>query len=130
MTITSPPALESLISLCANEDKFYALVWNLQSLHQFLQHNPSSRCEDDYVRLMAHLLETYLNEQKTLVLRKHLGDMIVRQTKDEYAAQYFKQRLVQANILDLLNYYHKLTGQILVLSSVDYDHQKFKVKLS
>ena len=129
MTITSPPALESLISLCGNEDKFYALVWNLQSLYQFLQHNPSTRCEDNYVRLMAHLLENYLNEQKTLVLRKHLGDMIVRQTKDEYAAQYFKQRLAQANIFDLLKHHHKLTGQILVLTSVDYDRQKFKVKL-
>ena len=130
MTITSSPALESLISLCGNEDKFYSLVWNLQSLSQFWQHNPSTCCQDNYVRLMAHLLENYLNESKKITLRKHLGEIIVRQIKDEYAAQYFKQRLAKANLLDLLKHHHQLTGQILVLTGVDYDRQKFKVKLS
>ena len=130
MTITSPSILKHLISVGAHEDKFYCLVWNLQSVYKYLQHNHSSRCEDNYVRLMAHLLENYLDTSKKLALRKHLGDIIARQSKDKFAARYFKQRCAHANILDLLKQHHQLTGQILVLTSVDYDRHKFHVKLS
>ena len=68
MTNTSNPTMESLISVCANDENFYAVVSNLQSLYTYLQQNPSPRCEDDYVRLMAHLLENYLDTKKTIVL--------------------------------------------------------------
>jgi hypothetical protein len=47
---------------------------------------------------------------------------------DEYAARYFKQRLVKAEILNLLKQHRNLTGKWLVITSIDYDHQKFKVQ--
>ena len=128
MTDTSPQTLESLISVCANDDNFYAVISNLQSLYNYLQQNPSPRCEDDYIRLMAHLLENYLDTRKQLFLRQYLGEMIARQAQDNYSAQYFKQRFANAEILDLLKNHRKLTGRRLILTSVDYDRQKFKVK--
>ena len=128
MADISNPAMESLLSVCANDENFYAVVSNLQSLYTYLQDNPSPRCEDDYIRLMAHLLENYLDTRKQLFLRQHLGTMIAHHTKDDYAAQYFKQRFTQAEILDLLKHHHQLTGKRLVLTSVDYESQKFKVK--
>ncbi|MDJ0634458.1 MAG: hypothetical protein QNJ34_14825 [Xenococcaceae cyanobacterium MO_188.B29] len=128
MTNTSPQTLESLISVCADSDNFHAVISNLQSLHQYLQHNSSPRCEDDYLKLMAHLLENYLDTPKQLFLRQYLGEMIARQAQDDYSAQYFKQRFTNAEILDLLKNHRKLTGRRLILTSVDYDRQKFKVK--
>jgi hypothetical protein len=77
---------------------------------------------------MAHLLENYLDTPKKLFLRQHLAEMIARQTQHDYAAHYFKQRFAHAEILDLLKHHRKLTGKWLVLTSVDYSHQKFKVK--
>lgn len=129
MTIASLQTLESLISISASGDKFYALVSNLQSLYAYLRHNSSPRCEENYLLLMAHLLENYLDAPKQLFLRRSLAEMIARQTQDEYAARYFKQRLVKAEILNLLKQHRNLTGKWLVITSVDYDHQKFKVKL-
>ena len=128
MTITSLQTLESLISISANGDNFYALISSLQSLYAFLRDNSSPRCEDNYLRLMAHLLENYLDTPKQLLLRRHLAEMIARQTQEDYAAHYFKQRFAQAEILDLLKHHHNLTGKWLILTQVDYDHQKFKVK--
>ena len=57
-----------------------------------------------------------------------IANMIVGQTQDDYAAHYSKQRFAWAKILDLLKHYRKLTGKLLILTNVDYDHQKFKVK--
>jgi hypothetical protein len=128
MTIASVQTLESLVSISANGDNFYALVSNLQSLYAYLRHNSSPRCEDNYLRLMTHLLENYLDASKQLFLRQHLGEMIARQIQDEGAARYFKQRFAHAEILDLLKHHRNLTGKWLVLTSVDYDRQKFKVK--
>jgi hypothetical protein len=59
---------------------------------------------------MAHLLEKYLDASKKSFLRQHLGEIIARQTQDDYAARYFKQRLAHAEILDLLKHHHNLTG--------------------
>ncbi len=129
MTNTSSPTLESLISFAANDENFYATISNLQSLDSYWQHNPSTQCEHDYIRLMAHLLENYLNASKKLVLRQHLVEMIARQTQDDYAAQYFKQRFTNADLLDLLQHHRSLTGTRLVLTNVDYDRQKFKLKI-
>jgi len=92
MENTAPNTLESLLSLVANEENFSALVSHLQSLNNYWQHNPNPPCQDDYVRLMAHLIENYLDDPKKLFLRQHLVEMIARQTEDDYAAQYFKQR--------------------------------------
>ena len=129
MTNTSPPLLESLISLAGNDENFLAITSHLQSLYLYLQENPSTQCEDDYVKLMAHLLENYLNAPKKLGLRQHLVEMIARQTNDDYAAQYFRQRFTHAELLDLLQHHRSLTGTRLVLTNVDYDHQKFKLKI-
>ena len=63
-----------------------------------------------------------------MFLRQHLAEMIARQTKDEQAAGYFKQRFTPADILDLLKHHHNLTGKRLILTSVDYNRQKFKLK--
>ena len=130
MTPTSNSTLDSdsLISLLANDENFYALISKLQSLYNYLQHNSSTRCEEDYRQLMAHLLANYLDRPKQLFLRQYLGEMIARQAQDNYAAQYFKQRFATAEILDLLKHHQNLTGKRLVLTSVDYDRQKFKVK--
>lgn len=128
MTSVSLQTLESLISLSANGDNFYALISTLQSLYAFLRNNSSARCEDDYLRLMAHLMDNYLNAQKKMLVRKQLSEMIVRKTQDEYSANYFKQRLLTAEIFDLLKHHHNLTGKWLVITNVDYDQQKFKVK--
>ena len=128
MIYTSPQTLESLMSVCANDENFYTVISTLQSLYHYLQQNPSPRCEDDYLRLMAHLLENYLDTRKQLFLRQYLGEMIASQAQDNYSAQYFKQRFAHAEILDLLKNHRKLTGRRLILTSVDYDRQKFKVK--
>ncbi|BAU64522.1 hypothetical protein STA3757_18940 [Stanieria sp. NIES-3757] len=82
MTIASLQTLESLINISANGDNFYALISTLQSLYAFLRDNSSPRCESDYLRLMAHLLENYLDTPKKLFLRQHLSEMIARQTQD------------------------------------------------
>ena len=77
---------------------------------------------------MAHLLENYLDAPKQLFLRRHLAETIARQAQDEYAAYYFKQRFATAEILELLKHHHNLTGKRLILTHVDYDRHKFKVK--
>ena len=128
MTIASIQTLESLISISAKEDSFYVLASTIRSLYTILREDSSPRCEDNYLRLMAHLLENYLDSPKQLFLTRHLAEMIARRTQDEYAAHYFKQRFAQAKILDLLKHHRKLTGKWLILTNVDYDHQKFKVK--
>lgn len=129
MENTSPNTLDSLISLAANDENFYAVVSHLQSLHNHWQHHPSTQGEDDYIKLMAHLLENYLNDQQQLFLRQHLVEMIARQTEDDYAAQYFKQRLATAELWDLLQHHLRFTQTRLVLTRVDYDRQKFKLKI-
>ena len=128
MTNVSLQSIESLITLSADGDNFYAVISTLKSLNIYLQHNSSSRCEDNYWKLMAYLIENYLDESKQLFLRQHLAEIIARQTKDEQAAGYFKQRFTTADILDLLKHHHNLTGKRLVLTRVDYDRQKFKLK--
>ena len=128
MTNVSLQSIKSLITLSADGDNFYAVISTLQSLYTYLQHNSSSKCEDNYGKLMAYLIENYLDESKQLFLRQHLAEMIARQTKDEQAAGYFKQRFTKAELLDLLKHYHNLTGKRLVVTSVDYDRQKFKLK--
>lgn len=130
MTDSSTQNLDTIISIDANNKDFYSLIVNLQSLYNYLQHNSSSRCENNYIELMAHLLENYLDSRKKLFLRNHLGDMIADQTDNEYAAQYFKKRFSEAALLDLLKYHHNLTGKWLILTSVDYEKQKFKLKIN
>ncbi len=129
MENTAPNTLESLLSLVANEENFSALVSHLQSLNNYWQHNPDPPCQDDYVRLMAHLIENYLDDQQQLFLRQHLVEMIARQTEDDYAAQYFKQRFATAELLDLLQHHLHLTNTRLVLTRVDYNRHKFKLKI-
>ena len=128
-TNSSIKTIESLISISAKGDNFYALVSNLQGLYTYLQHNSSSRCEDDYLRLLAHILETYLDERKKSLFRKRIGQMIANHIESSSAAHYFRQRFARANFLDLLKHHRQLTGKLLILTSVDYNHQKFKVKL-
>ena len=130
MTNTSTPTLESLISLAANDENFSTIISNLQSLYLYLQENPSKRCENDYVKLMAHLLDNYLNASKKLSLRQYLVEMIAHQTQDDYAAQYFKQRFTNAELSDLLQHHRGLTGTTLILTNVDYGRHKFKLKIS
>lgn len=112
--------MESLISISAKGDNFYALVSNIQGLYSFLQHNSSSRCEEDYLRLLAHLLENYLDERKKSFFRKRIGQMIAEHTESSSAAHYFRQRFARANFLDLLKHHRALTGKILIVTSVDY----------
>ncbi|MDJ0593085.1 MAG: hypothetical protein QNJ72_24390 [Pleurocapsa sp. MO_226.B13] len=128
MTNISIQTLESLISISADEDNFYVLASTIQSLYTSLREQPSPRCEDNYLRMMAHLLENYLNASKQLFLRQQLAKTIARQTKDDHATHYFKQRFAKTEILELLKHHHKLTGRWLVLTHVDYERQKFKVK--
>lgn len=128
MTNVSVASLESLISICANEDSFYVLASTIKTLYSSLQEQPSQRCEDDYLKLMAHLLENYLDAPKRRFLRQHLSEAIARETQDDYAAHYFKQRFAQGEILDLLKHHRKITGELLILTNVDYNHQKFKLK--
>lgn len=128
MSNISIQTLESLISISANGDNFYALASTLQSLYISLQESCSTKCEDNYVRLMAHFLEKYLEPAKLLFLRQRLAEMIARQTQDDYAAHYFKQRFAHTQMLELLQHHHNLTGKWLSLTHVNYDHQKFKLK--
>ena len=72
MKNVSLQSIESLITLSANGDNFYAVISTLQSLDTFLQHNSSSRYEDNYGKLMAYLIENYLDESKQLFLRQLL----------------------------------------------------------
>ena len=69
-TKSSIQTIESLISISAQGDNFSALVWNLQGIYTFLQHNSSSRCEENYLRLLAHLLENYLDDRQTLIVNQ------------------------------------------------------------
>lgn len=128
MTVASIQTLESLISISVQEDSFYVLASTIQSLYSSLREQPSVKCEDNYLRLMAHLLENYLNAPKKSFLRQHLSETIARQTQDDYAAHYFKKRLASSEILELLKHHHNLTGKWLILTNVDYSHQKFKLK--
>ncbi len=125
---SSIQTMESLISVSAKGDNFYALVSNLQGLYSFLQHNSSSRCEDNYLRLLTHLLENYLDERTKSYFRQRISQMIANHTESSSAADYFRQRFARANFLDLLKHHRKLTGKWLVLTSVDYTDQKFKIK--
>ena len=127
-TNSSIQTIESLISISAKGDNFYALVSNLKGLYTYLQHNSSSRCEEDYLKLLAHILENYLDERKKSLFRKRIGQMIAEHAKSCSAAHYFRQRFAQTKILDLLKHHRNLTGKWLVLTSVDYTDQKFKVK--
>lgn len=124
----SVQTLESLISISADGDSFYVLASTIQSLNSSLKEQTSTRGKENYLRLMAYLLENYLNTAKLLFLREHLAEMVARQTQDDYAARYFKQRFAKAEIHELLKHHHKLTGKWLILTHVDYDHQKFKIK--
>lgn len=129
MPHVSIQSFESLISISANdEDSFYVLASTLQCLYTSLREHPSTKCEENYVRLMAHFLENYLSAPKKLFLRQQLGEMIARQTQDDYAGHYFKKRFAHAQMLDLLQHHRNLTGKWLILTSVDYDYHKFKVK--
>ena len=100
----------------------------LQSLYICLCDKSSSREEDNYLRLMAYLLENYLDRGKKLSLRGYLGEMIAGQIKENSAASYFRQRCAYVEIFDLLQWHHHLTGKWLMLTDVDYDRQKFKLK--
>ena len=120
--------LESLISISANEDNFYALASTLQSLYICLCDKSSPREEDNYLRLMAYLLENYLDTAKQLSLRSHLAEMIGGQIEEDCAGRYFRQRCGYVGILNLLQWHHDLTGKWLILTNVDYDRQKFKLK--
>ena len=101
---------------------------SIQSLNTSLKEEASTGCKDNYLRLMAYLLESYLDTPKLLFLREHLAEIIARQTQDDYAAHYFKQRFAKAELHELLKHHHKLTGRWLILTYVDYDHHKFKIK--
>ena len=120
--------MESLISISAQGENFYTLVSNLQGLYSFLRHNNSSRCEENYLRLLTHLLENYLDERAKSYFRQRISQMIANHTESSTAADYFRQRFARANFLDLLKHHRKLTGKWLVLTSVDYTGQKFKVR--
>lgn len=124
----STQTLESLVSISADEDSFYVLASTIQSLYNSLKEDASTRGKDRYLKLMAYILESYLNKPKLSFLRQHLAEAIARQTQDDYAAHYFKQRFAKAEIYELLKQHHNLTGKWLILTHVDYDHQKFKVK--
>jgi|GEM_PF-3437538 len=126
--ILSIQAFESLVSISASKDSFYVLASTIRSLHNSLKENASDRGEDNYLRLMACLLENHLDTPKQLFLRQHLTETIARQTQDDYAAHYFKQRFATAEIYELLKHHHNLTKKWLIISDVDYDQQKFKIK--
>ena len=125
---SSIQTIESLISISAKGDNFYTLVSNLQGLYAYLRHNSSSRSEEDYLRLLAHLLENYLDEPKKRFFRQRVGQMIADHAESSSAAHYFRQRFARTKIFDLLKHHRKLTGKWLILTGVDYADQKFKVK--
>ena len=127
MTSTSLD-MESLISIYASEESFYEVISHIQSLYHYLKENKSTTAEEDYRKLMAHLIEQYLDEKKQSFLRHHLGEKIARATKDEYAARYFKKKIASIEMIEVLKQHNKLTGKRLMISSVDYEEQKFKLK--
>ena len=77
---------------------------------------------------MAYLLDNYLHQTKKEYLRQYLTKIIARKIQDNCAAYYFTQRLKEAETLELLEHHYRLTGKFLVLTKVDYKHQKFKLK--
>ena len=130
MPIFPSEDIETLISLCATNENFYSVASTIRKLQNYLEENSSSASESDYLKLMAYLLENYLDESKKLSLRQRLKDMISYKMKDEYATQYFNKRFSNAEILDLLKHHQILTGKRLILVNVDYDSQKFKLGFS
>lgn len=113
----------------ANGENFSIVISKLKALHIYLNDNPSSKCQDDYLSTMAFLLEHYLDSKKQLFLRNHLGEIIVENIEDNGAIKYFKKRLAKAKILDLLKYHHNITKKRLFLTEINYDNQEFKVKI-
>ena len=119
---------ESLISISSNEDSFYVLVSTLQSLYFHLKDNYSAERINDYLKLMAHLLENDLSTSKMNFLRSHLVKTIMHESRDEFAARYFQDRVSKLDLITLLKYHHRLTGNILVLTNIDYSEEYFKIK--
>ncbi len=113
----------------SNSENFYLIISKLQGLHIYLNNYPSSKCKDDYLTTMAHLLEDYLDSQKQLYLRHYLRKIIVTQIKDNGAVKYFKKRFAKIKIRELLQYHYNLTGKRLLLTNINYEHQKFKLKV-
>lgn len=126
--MNTDPTMESLVSICANDENFYGVISSVQSLYNYLKENQSSRCEEEYTRLLAYLIENYLDEKKKLFLRRYLGERVGMKMEDEHAAKYFKKRLRKAEMIEVLKQHYQLTGKRLIITSVDYDQQKFKVK--
>lgn len=125
---SSIQTVETLISISAQGDNFYAVISKLQGLHSYLQHNSSSRCEDDYLVLLEYVLENYLDERKKLFFRQRVGEIITASIKDPHAAKYFKQRFARMKLINLLKQHRKSTDKWFILDSIDYKAQKFKVK--
>lgn len=112
-----------------NTETFSIVIAKLQALHIYLNNNPSSQCKDNYLTIMAYLIERYLDTQKQSYLCDYLVKMIVTQIEDKGAIKYFQTRFTNAKILDLLQYHYNLTGKRLFLTCINYKNQKFKVKV-
>ncbi len=117
------------LNFLTNSQNFSIIISKLKALNIYLNDYPSSKCKNDYLSTMAYLLEHYLNSQQQFFLRHYLGKIIVQNIKDNSAAKYFKERLANAKILNLLQYHHNLTGKRLFLTNIDYDNEKFKVRI-
>lgn len=120
--------LESLISTSSKEDSFYILASTIQSLYNFLQNNCSLKTKNDYLKLMAYFLENYLDKPKLMFLRQYLEKTIINRIQKDCTKKYFKQRLNNTELFELLKHYNKLTGNYIVLSHINYSKKKFKIK--
>ena len=117
------------LNFLTNSENFSIIISKLKALNIYLNDYPESKCKNDYLSTMAHLLEHYLNSQQQFFLRHYLGKIIVENIKDHGAAKYFKKRLPNTNILNLLQYHHDLTGKRVFLTNIDYNNEKFKVRI-
>ena len=128
MSNISPLEFESLISISSNEDSFYVLVSTTQSLYFYLKNHYSPDGISNYLKLLAHLLENHLNPSKKKSLHTKLIQMIIGQSRDDVTARYFYNRFSQSDILELLEYHHNLTENLLILANIDYSEENFKIK--
>lgn len=119
---------DSLVSISSQDDSFYVLASTIQSLYSYLRDSYSSGAIKEYMKLIAHLLEQDLDLTKRFLVHQYLVEMITELTTDEYAIRYFKQRFAQMTLLELLEYHHKMTGNLLILSNLNYSEKKFKIK--
>ena len=124
----SVQTLESLVSISADGDSFYVLASTIQSLYTCLK-------EDDINQRQRSLLETdgiftrkLSQYSEAIVLTSAFSRNGCSSNSRRLCGALFKQRFAKAEIHELLKHHHKLTGKWLILTHVDYDHQKFKVK--